>query len=54
MALICILTSQADRVRKLNGLEDGRILVDCVHVKDRPSELPGVPEECAKLGPGQD
>ncbi len=41
-------------MRELDGLEDRRVLIDSVHVKDGTSKLPGVPEERAKLGPGQD
>lgn len=36
------LTSKADGVWELDGLEDRRVLIDCVHIEDGSSKLPGV------------
>lgn len=48
------LTCEAEGVRKLNGLQDGRVLVHRVHVKDGPGKFPGVWKKRAEPGPRQD
>lgn len=48
------LTCEADGVRKLNGLQNGGVLVHCVHVKDGPGKFPGVRKKRAEPGPRQD
>ena len=49
-----LLTSKAEGVWELDGLEDSRVFVDTVHVEDGSGATPGVCEELSKLGPGQD
>ena len=49
-----LLTSQAQGVGELDGLEGRCILGDCLYVEYGTSDRPGVLDQLVELGPGQD